>query len=178
MSSRSCAEDAGVIARFPDFDHYVLQIVRDPRAVTYSWRRNKILDHRTGVMMGRKRPLNSVLRWVENCLCAEVLRTKTDPSRWLFMRYEDFAAEPQAAIARIIAFVGESAGVLPFEGERTVCLTVNHTVSGNSDRFLRGPVTIRTDTAWKEALSKRDRLLATLLSLPLLPRYGYSVWPD
>lgn len=162
-------QDAVVTARVPGIDHYVLHIVRDPRAVTYSWRRD--------TPMGRKRPLNSVLRWADNCLGAEALRTRIKPSRWLFIRYEDFAAQPRAAVERIVAFVGENPALVSFEDERSVRLTVNHTVSGNANRFVMGPVTIRADNEWQDRLSTPDRLVTTAFSLPFLPRYGYAIWP-
>jgi len=172
------AQDAVVAARVSGIDHYVLNIVRDPRAVTYSWRRIKQVAGRRDTAMGRKRPLNSVLRWVENCLGAEALRGRTEPTRWLFMRYEDFAAEPRAAVERIVAFVGENPALVPFEDDRSVCLTVNHTVSGNANRFVMGPVTIRADNEWQDRLSTPDRLVTTAFSLPFLPRYGYAIWPS
>ena len=171
------AQDAVVTARVPGIDHYVLHIVRDPRAVAYSWRRIKQPPGGRDPAMGRKRPLNSVLRWVENCLSAEALRARTEPSRWLFMRYEDFAAEPRAAVERIVAFVGENPGLVPFEDNRSLRLTVNHTVSGNSNRFVKGPVTIRADNEWQDRLSTPARLVTTAFSLPFLPRYGYAIWP-
>lgn len=171
------AQDTVVAAQLPSIDHYVLHIVRDPRAVTYSWRRIKQLPGRRDTAMGRKRPLNSVLRWVENCLGAEVLRGRTEPSRWLFMRYEDFAAEPRAAVERIVAFVGENPARVPFDDDRSLRLTVNHTVSGNANRFVMGPVTIQADNEWQDRLSTPDRLVTTAFSLPFLPRYGYAIWP-
>jgi len=171
------AQDAVVAAQVPGIDHYMLHIVRDPRAVTYSWRRIKQLHGRCDTAMGRKRPLNSVLRWVENCLGAEALRGRTEPTRWLFMRYEDFAAQPRAAVERIVAFVGENPALVPFEDDRSVRLTVNHTVSGNANRFVMGPVTIRADSEWQDRLSTADRLVTPAFSLPFLPRYGYAIWP-
>ena len=42
-------------------------------------------------------------RWTENSLCAEVLRRYVPPERWMFLRYEDFAARPQETVAAILS---------------------------------------------------------------------------
>jgi hypothetical protein len=49
----------------------------------------------------------------------------------------------------------------------------NHTVTGNPDRFHRGPVELREDRAWRRNLPPPQRLVVTTLALPLLARYGY-----
>jgi len=54
----------------------------------------------------------------------------------MFLRYEDFATQPRAALTRILAFIDED-GALPFVEDDTVVLGVNHTVAGNPNRFLR-----------------------------------------
>jgi hypothetical protein len=51
---------------------------------------------------------------------------------------------------------------------------VQHTVAGNPVRMQSGPVTLRVDDAWRGAMSARDRRLVTLLTFPLLARYGYA----
>jgi len=64
---------------------------------------------------------------------------------------------------------------LPFVGERGVRFGVSHTVSGNPNRFRTGLVRLRPDDEWAFRMGARDKTLVTLLTLPLLARYGYPV---
>nr|MBA2560068.1 sulfotransferase [Propionibacteriales bacterium] len=107
--------DAAVFASLEDVEHYVLHVVRDPRAVVHSWRRAKAFDVAGAKLtMGTRRLPATVRRWTANCLSAEVLRSQLPGSRWLHIRYEDFARHPQAAVAEILALLGES-GKPPFD---------------------------------------------------------------
>ena len=167
------AVDAAVVAGLEEVDHYVLHIVRDPRAVVHSWRRAKTFtaEGRTRTMGTRRLP-STVRRWTASALAAEALRPCLPASRWLHIRYEDFAAEPRLLVGQILAFLGEDAA-LPFVDDHTVALGPNHIVAGNPSRFTTGRVGIRADDEWRRAMSRRDQRLVGLLTLPLLLRYGY-----
>jgi len=51
---------------------------------------------------------------------------------------------------------------------------VQHTVAGNPVRMQSGPLKLRVDDAWRAAMPAGDRRLVTLLTFPLLARYGYA----
>jgi hypothetical protein len=120
--------------------------------------------------MATRRLLPSVARWTENCLSAEILRRYVPRERWLFLRYEDFAAQPRESVARILAFLGETAAP-PFEEGDTVVLGPNHTVAGNPNRFRTGPVTIALDDEWTRRMPRQRRLAVRALTWPLVLRY-------
>lgn len=169
------AVDAAVIASLGTTDHYVLHIVRDPRGVVHSWRRGKSVASASGgtaTIEPRGLP-GTVRRWTKNALLAEALRRRVDPSRWMHLRYEDFAADPRASAESIVAFLGE-AGAVPFVDDRTVALGPNHIVIGNPSRFTTGDVRIRADEEWRSAMSRRDQHLVAAATLPLMVRYGYA----
>jgi hypothetical protein len=168
-------QDAAVFAGLDDVDHYVLHLVRDPRAVVHSWRRAKTfsVDGQTRTMGTRSLP-STVRRWVDNCLSAEVLRRRLPRDRWLFLSYEDFARDPQPAADSIMSLVGES-GHPPFQDRDTVLLHPNHIVAGNPSRFVTGSVTIRPDDEWRSSMARRDQRLVELATLPLMLRYGYRL---
>jgi len=167
--------DAAVLADVDCVDHYVLHIVRDPRAVAHSWRRAKQFRVNGEVKtMGTRHLPASVRRWVANCLDAQVLRRTVPPSRWLEMRYEDFTRDPVAEVDRILRLLGEH-GATPFRGGHTVCLRPNHMVAGNPSRFTTGLVEIRSDQAWQTEMSPIAQHSVAVATLPLLHRYGYHV---
>lgn len=167
------AQDAAVLAALPGAEHYVLHLVRDPRAVVHSWRRPKSFSTAgtTRTMQTRRLP-STVRRWIENCLGTEMLLRQVPRSRWLRMRYEDFSRDPRAAVEAIMGLLGESATV-PFETDNTVRLLPNHIVAGNPSRFTTGSVRIRADEEWRVGMRRRDQVLVELVTKPLMLRYGY-----
>jgi hypothetical protein len=176
VDSSKRAQDAAVLAGLPGIDHYVLHMVRDPGAVAFSWqRRDKTVRVAGGTRpMATRRLLPSVARWTENCLSAEVLRRHVPPGNWLFLRYEDFAAEPKAAVERVLAFLGQ-ASPSPFVDEDAVVLGTNHTVAGNPNRFRTGHVRIALDDEWRRRMPRSRQLAVRALAWPLLLRYRYAV---
>jgi hypothetical protein len=164
-------EDAAVLSGIDSVDHYVLHIVRDPRAVVFSWSRAKASPDGTTVMR-RMRPPRIILAWMENNAGAELLQRHVPPERWFFTRYEDFVARPRDVVSDILAFLEET-GDAPFTDQDTVALGVNHTLLGNPDRFRIGAVRIKPDEQWRSLLSWRLRVLVAAATLPLMLRYGY-----
>jgi hypothetical protein len=177
VDSSKRPQDAVVASLAPGIEHYVLHLVRDPRAVAHSWSRRKsdIGPSGSPTQMGTKRPVRSALRWLENNAGAELVRRRTVRSRWMRLRYEEFALRPRETMQEVCRFLGEDPAGLPFEDERTVSLSVNHTVSGNPDRYRTGLVSIREDGEWRSHLSPRTRFEVTLLTAVALSRYDYPL---
>lgn len=156
-------------------DLYVVHLVRDPRATAYSWLKKKLQpDRGEAGYMDQHPPAKSSLLWtVWNASAAAFWRRS--PGRYLPLRYEDLVADPGAALLRILEMVGEGDRDLPFVRGREVDLRVSHTIAGNPNRFRTGTMELRLDDEWKRGMGLRDRALVTLLTLPLLARYGYPV---
>ena len=167
--------DAAVMASLPHIEHYVLHVVRDPRAVAHSWRRSKTFsvagEART---MGTRRLPATVRRWWASGLGAELLRREVPSSRWLRMRYEDFCVSPREHVDNILSLLGEP-GPSPFEAADRVVLHHNHIVAGNPSRFTVGAVKIELDDAWRSEMRTRDQHLVELATAPLMRRYGYRL---
>jgi hypothetical protein len=176
VDSSKRAQDAAVMAALDGVDHYVLHMVRDPGAVAFSWaKKDKTIRVADGTRaMGTRGLLSSVARWVENSLGAALLRRHVPAERWMFLRYEEFAAQPRAAVARILAFTGVD-GEPPFAADDVVELDVNHTVAGNPNRFRAGAVRIALDDEWTRRMPRRRQVLVRALTWPLLLRFGYPV---
>jgi hypothetical protein len=165
----------------PGIELYVLHLVRDPRAVAYSWgvRKKPRLD-RSGGSNGLMTPhgfIESSLVWDEWNFAIEKVR-REDPVRYMLLRYEDFVENPRDSVESIVRFVGEKGAELPFEDERNLSLERPHTFSGNPDRFSNGHVTIKSDEGWKRAMSVPQQALITALTWPGLIRYRYPLWPQ
>jgi len=157
--------ESAVLPLLPGIEPYFVHLVRDPRAVAYSWRHPKQYVY---TMSAAK----STGYWTGFNIASHAL-TRAYPDRSMLLRYEDFIADPAAGIATLLALCGEADAPNPVTG-RTVTLHPNHTVTGNPDRFRSGETVIRpSDSSWQDGLSSRSRLAGTVLSWPLSWRYGY-----
>ncbi len=157
----------------PSVDLYVVHLVRDPRAVAYSWLRKRLHpDPENPEYMPRRSPAATSLRWTARNLATEALWRRS-PERYLLLRYEDFVAEPRKTLGHVLELVKEETARLPHTAEREVKLGVNHNVWGNPSRLRTGTVKIRPDREWISSMKPGDRRLVTSLTFPLLVRYGY-----
>lgn len=166
VDSSKFASEAAALLHLEGIRPVALHMVRDPRAVAWSW-------HREKAYIGRRGALDSTWYWAGFNLAAEAVGRRL-PGASALLRYEDLAADPEAAVRRVLALLGEPEDRCPVRG-RLVTLGGNHTVTGNPDRFLTGPVEVREDGDWRTRLPGRAALAATALALPWLRRYGYPI---
>jgi hypothetical protein len=166
VDSSKYASDAALLSRFPDIRPAYVHLIRDPRAVAWSWLQPKAYT-------GRRSALNSTLHWAGFNLAAEAVG-RAHRADSLHMRYEDLVRSPRAAVDRILGLIGHE-GPNPVATDGTVELGGNHTVTGNPNRFERGRTPIDEDRRWHAALPRAQRAATTLVASPLLRRYGYEM---
>lgn len=167
VDSSKRPSDAAALTLAPNLDLYVVHLVRDPRAVAYSWRRRQPGIDRHGVV-------DSTISWVAWNLMSDGVRRKL-PQRSILVRYEAFVDDPQKTLTRIVELVGEDPLRIPDAHGKIFDVKETHTVSGNPGRFRSGPIEVRPDDEWRDRLGWRQKLGATVLALPLLHRYGYPI---
>jgi hypothetical protein len=167
------------LGRLPSVELHVVHLVRDPRAVAYSWQRQK--NRRAGTALGddplfrrQSDPVRSTLKWAMSNLMTEYF-WKDSYERYLMLRYEDFIENPLLSIEKILNLTGEKDLSLPVINKSQLEVMENHTVSGNPVRFSSGTVTLRVDDEWRSQIRRSHRLTVELLAWPLLVRYGYAV---
>jgi hypothetical protein len=164
-----------VLARSGDFDVHVVHLIRDPRAVAYSWQRKRQRPEiywKSEDMMVKSVGASGA-EWSTHNAVAELL-TLAASSRCR-VRYEDFVSDPDATLARVLA-PHEGAGSTNGSVVGTdVELAPTHSVSGNPMRFKSGHFTIKLDDEWRAAMSRRSRLSVAAATWPLLARYGYRL---
>lgn len=160
-----------ILRHVPQVELHVVHLVRDPRAVAYSWRRGA--PNPGG---GRSYHPGSVRcsgRWIMTNALGSMVRRRLPRERSILLRYEELVTAPVDTVRRLMEFIGEPEAELPFVDDRIARLEINHTVSGNRSRFETGDVEIRPDDAWKSPRRDLRRGVVTLLTLPWLRRYGY-----
>lgn len=178
VDSSKHASLAFCLRRSPEIDLRVIHVVRDSRAVTYSWTtRVARPDTAPGSFMATYPPIRAAVHWVTQNGAFQVLARLGTPV--LRIRYEDLVRSPRPVLSRMARFAGldVTEADLEFLGEdadqRWAELRPAHTASGNPIRFTTGRMAIRCDSRWRTALPDRQRRLVTALTLPLLAHYGY-----
>lgn len=174
VDSSRFAGTALVLRSLPEIELYTLHLVRDSRASCFSWQRKKRRLEVVGEVQYLKRYgiFESSFWWALRNLTVEALKR---PGRYKFLRYEDFVEAPSNSLEELVTFLGEEGGELPIDDSRSIVFGESHTQSGNPDRFQRGPVEIRLDDEWRSGMTAGKKLLVTLLTFPLLLRYGYTL---
>jgi hypothetical protein len=163
----------------PELDLRVIHVVRDSRAVAYSWTRQVSRpDAATDSFMTTYSPTTAAGQWNAQNSALQLLAREGVPT--LRVRYEDLVTAPEATLIKIAGFAGIPAGGtgLGFLGSEAgmpwADLQATHTASGNPMRFSTGKIAIRADERWRAAMPAAQRRTVTALTLPLLARYGYA----
>jgi hypothetical protein len=152
----------------PPVEPYVLHLIRDSRAVAHSWQRRKF-NPGSGEDMDRYGLLRTSAEWSAiNALTALHRRLG---GRYLRLRYAELAAEPRAALGRVLESLGEGGREIPVGADGVVELRAGHTAAGNPMRFARGRTRVRPDEEWRRRMPGPSRALVTTLTAPSLLRY-------
>lgn len=165
---------AFVLNQVSNIDLHVVHLVRDSRATAYSWQRKKIRPeiHWQTAYMDRYSPVRSAMEW--NVMNGLLHALKYSGAKYMRLRYEELACKPRRSILRILTDLGQEPPDMDFfDNGHAVRLDVDHTVSGNPNRFQQGAVKIRPDFEWQEKMARGQKHLVTALTWPLLLNYGY-----
>lgn len=166
VDSSKRASDAALLRSLDGISPYYVHLVRDPRAVAYSWRRRK-------GGLARYGSLRSTVVWGQWNRAAQAVRESFSAKRTMLVRYEDFTADPRTTLERIINLVEEGRAAAPVSADGQTRLHGCHMLGGNPDRFVTGAVGISADRAWVDRQSALDRVVTTAIAAPMLRRYGY-----
>lgn len=157
-------------------DVYFLHLVRDGWATLES----RVVTGSNWALEGyahepRLPTLRAVVGWVWSNCCASMMRRAIGSRRCLFLRYEDFLADPAAALRRIGDLVGIDNRTLIEQVERGQAFDVGHIVGGNRVRFQKSLTLRRQEKGGADhRLTPRQRLLFRMLGGWLNRWYGYS----
>jgi hypothetical protein len=150
-------------------DLSVLHLVRDSRAVAYSLCERRKFDPASGEVWGAHGLARTIAGWTAtNALVEGLGRSGKVP--YLRLSYEAFCVDPDRALARIAAFLGEEPP--PRIGPDGIDPGIQHQVAGNPVRFARGPIAIRADDEWRRSMSVLGRRTVTVATWPMLRRDG------
>lgn len=152
---------------------HVAQVVRDPRAVVYSWQRSRVFSDRDELeYLPRFSASFTTTSWLARNFLVEVIGRRQPIE---LVSYDDMARDPAAVLRRLAEFVGEPSGDMEFLTSATATLAPTHSVGGNPMRMTSGEISIKPDDEWRTDLAPRKRIVTTAIALPLLRRYGLPI---
>jgi hypothetical protein len=161
-----------------ELDLRFLHLVRDPRAVGCSWQRRKVETGLTTdeIMEQRSSTISSAYFMFSNTVAELFWGSRSD--NYAFLRYEDFVADPSSTLEATGNFAGTP--IVPESVLDGLSFPTGkmHTSWGNPSRVGRTSITIRQDDAWRSELSGLSKVVITLLTFPLILRYGYPIRPS
>jgi Sulfotransferase family len=167
-----------LLTRIPGNDVRIIHLIRDSRAVAYSWTRKKRMSSPIGKQsfMPRFSPAETATRWLTSNLAFHALVTRRTP--YLRVSYESFIADPRGTLRKLGDFAEEPL-LLP-DTQMTasrVRLGDHHIFSGNPMRADTGWLEMRLDDQWQTMLPTLPFAEVTAITLPLLRLYGYPLVP-
>ena len=161
----------------PDLNLTSVHLIRDPRAVAFSWQRqNSIVDKDhpdESLRFPRRGVLVAGLDWALQNYSTDVVNGLDDDSHPR-LRYEEFVASPQLTIRELVRTTGVLGEGCDDQEEPIMQLPGVH-IFGNPGRFRVGSVPIQLDDEWRRQMPSRSRRLVTVVSSPLMARYGYEM---
>jgi hypothetical protein len=153
----------------------VIHLVRDSHGVAFSLMKRVERPEVTSTVayMPKATPVRSALEWLAVNGLFHALRSFGTPMT--LVRYESLVTAGRNHIQQIVNALGKTfePDQLDFINQGVVELALDHTVSGNPMRFAVGDVDLRLDDAWLQNMPRADRVLTTVLTWPLLVKYGY-----
>lgn len=174
IDSSKDAHYSMILRERTDLDIYFLHLVRDPRAIGFSWLGRKTEAGFGGDrLMERRGPIKSSVYYNVSNLGSEWL-WHDHPERYRLLRYEDFADDPAATVTAISNWIGEPLDLsTALRDDGTFSSAGGHLAWGNPNRFESGMGRVAPDIRWVTGQPRwRSTVLFCGSSIPAW-RYGY-----
>jgi hypothetical protein len=165
-----------LLGRMPDVTPRVIHLLRDSRAVAHSWTRRRAMPEVQGEeqYMATFGPVRSAVVWAGNNAALDLVGRFGGPAG-AKLRYESLVRGDMSELHRLATAIGVGHDQIRSLAGPEVAVGVQHTVAGNPARFAMDRVVLRPDEAWRRNMTARDRRTVSILTWPLLARYGYPL---
>lgn len=167
---------ACLLMRMSEADVRIIHLVRDSRAVAYSWTRKRREPSPIGgqQFMDQFKPARTARSWLTWNTAFHALSMTRSPYRKL--TYESFIANPRGVLNELSAFADEPLVLSDAQlTDSEVKLGEHHIFSGNPMRTATGWLPLRLDSEWQTQLSAADFAKVTAITWPLLRLYNYPI---
>lgn len=170
------SKNYSILKKFLDselFDVFILHLVRDGRAVALSCKKKgerlkkqgKPLTRQEESLYGYYKQL-----WNWQKINMKIYLEFKNLNNYFYLRYEDLTSAPEQYISKILQKID-----LEFESNQLEFWKFNHhNIDGNRMR-VKGKQEIKQDRSYLERLSTKEWRLGTILALPGLKLFNYSI---
>jgi hypothetical protein len=158
-----------VLAHTQGIDLRLLHLIRDSRAVVYSWSKpKKRLD--ADEYIHQPNLLVSSMKWNVHNFYSELIKRQF-PS--LQILYEEYVHNIEDTLWQILNFmeIENDSVTTEIDMDR---ITEQHGIWGNPVRFEKN-INIGIDARWKREMPQSHKYLSTFLTLPMLLYYKYNI---
>jgi hypothetical protein len=144
------------LQRVPHIDLFLVYLVRDPQSVVASFNRQDVAQYAKSTLT-----TNAYL-WLTHLLSVLVF-LKQPRDRRLFLRYENFVADPASMLRSVLDHVGESASLpdfsrlqtgIPFQGNRVMRSETVALAAERAPAVRRSRITAVLQLPWTVVLSR------------------------
>lgn len=150
----------------------LIHLIRDSRAVAYSWYKLKKKRNRSDAVPLRVLYSLAFSRgWISYNVFAHILSGHVENK--ITLRYEDFSTKPEEVLKKVLLDLKFEDSVDLIRGGAAYNPQNHHTVSGNPMRLSGKTIDVKPDLAWKDNLPSLIKYGVTALTLPMLSKYGY-----
>jgi len=170
VDSSKAPSRLAVLARIPDLDLAVVHLVRDPRGVVWSMRKNAASPHN---WQNQAPTWKSLAYWSIYNAGAEAALAGVPRSKRLQIRYEDLVRDPESALGSIGDLVGIDLRPLGAQLAVGADIPIQHMLSGNHMRKAKGPIRVREDTGWRKGMRRSEAAALRQVVALQMRRYGY-----
>ena len=169
IDSSKSVDIAFALGLIPDIDLLVLNLVRDPRAVTVSWakivKRPEKLQRRAAAWASRQ------------TRCAEL--REHAPDQFKLLRYEDLTDNPRDRIGEVQDWAGLARDLSSFTSDNDTAVSWDraHLFRPANETVLaehRTEITIKSAESWQAASNAALHAMAEDACFPLAASFGYT----
>ncbi len=155
-------------------DLRVIHLVRDPRAVAYSFRKAFKKNPKKGIQHDlRSQPVwRTALFWMQWNLESEIVQSFIPNGASMRLRYEDLTGDPVNTLTRISGFLDIDLRELAEKVASGKYLRLAHIIAGNRLR-MSSEICLRTDSEWQHKLTPSEKRTCQFVTGMLMFRYGY-----
>ncbi|MBA3688131.1 MAG: sulfotransferase [Chloroflexi bacterium] len=152
----------------------LIHLVRDPRAVAWSFGKSFTRDRAGGVQRDRAGTAawRSALKWQLINAEARLVTHRMPANRSMTVRYEDLVTHPRATLDRIGRLINLNLEEVAAAAEAGRPVVIGHPVAGNRLR-MSGMVSLAGDDEWRRAMPQGDQRLVSILAQPSMRTFGY-----
>lgn len=172
IDSSKLAAYSRLLMMLPNIDLFYINLIRDPRAVVYSWQKKLKYEPDSHREMDRFGAVRASLIWkFAYMTAADVMKDVPGIS----VRYEDLVTDTAGTMRAILSGINAWAGnILPnISIDNLTWSNTSHSLSGNPLRFRKGEG-VKLDSKWESEFRGMDAILTAALCNPEIRRYGYN----